>query len=271
MIYLRALIRKAGGGPGRYPLSVPVLSGLRELPFTRPVTILCGENGSGKTTLMELLAAGVRASLIGDTGVRARKSRAFREAAGRFQFVMNGRPQRSFFFTAEDFSRYLDERARMMEEAREGLRDIEENYQGRSAWARSLASQPFAGALHQMAHQYERELLEASHGEGFLSFFGGRLIERGLNLLDEPEGALSYANQLSLLALLDRAVQLGGQVIMATHSPVLSAYPQAALLAVSAGGLSEISYEGLEGVQFLRHFLQHREGILRRAGIGGEG
>ena len=253
-----------------YPLSNELIAGLQSLRFTASVTILCGENGSGKTTLMQLLAAGVRASLIGEAGVHAQRARTFQQAAKSFQFVMNARPQRSFFFTAEDFSRYLDERARMMQEARESLQEIEEGYQGRSALAKSLASQAHAGTLSQMAGQYERELLQSSHGEGFLSFFGGRLISPGLYLMDEPEGALSYANQLSLLALIDQAVAAGGQVIMATHSPVLAAYPKAALLEVAQGGLSEISYERIEGVQFLKHFLQHREHILRQAGIEGE-
>lgn len=271
MIYLRELVKKGGPrGSGSYPMTAEILAGFQGLVFTRPVTILCGENGSGKTTLMALIAAGVKASLIGETGLRRDRARIFQGASRQFQFIMGQHPQRSFFFTAEDFSRYLDERARMAREAREGLEDIEQGYEGRSQAAKGLAAQPFARTLGEMAAQYERDLLQSSHGEGFLSFFGGRLIPRGLYLLDEPEGALSFANQLSLLALIDQAVAAQGQVIMATHSPVLAAYPKAALLEVERGGISEAAYDSLSSIQFLRHFLQHREGILLRAGIGEE-
>lgn len=272
MIYVREVSRRPGAVDERsYPFSAEAISKLSTLQFEKPVTILCGENGSGKTSLMTLLAAGLNAQVIGEAGMGLRKLKLFRQASKRFGFVMNRRPLRCFYFTAEDFSRYLDQRQSMAQEAREGLEEIRSSYEGRSDYARSLAAQPFARTLHEMENQYERDLLSASHGEGFLSFFAGRLGADGLYLVDEPEGALSYANQLALLALVDSAVQAGGQVIMSTHSPVLAAYPNAALLEISAGGIEETSYEGLSSVQFLKHFLAHREGILRRAGITGEG
>lgn len=136
--------------------------------------------------------------------------------------------------------------------------------------ARSLAAQPFERTLGEMQGQYEQDLLSSSHGEGFLSFFSGRLVSKGLYLLDEPEGALSYANQLSLLALIDQAVAAGGQVIMASHSPVLAACPNATLLEVEQGSITEVNYDRLSSIQFLKHFLVHREGILKRSGIEGD-
>lgn len=268
MIYLRELIKRrtAPEGPG-YPMGSPILKGFTAMAFDQPVTILCGENGSGKTTLMALLAAGLSAQMVGADGVQAQKLKGFRQAARYFDFVKNKSPSSCFFFTAEDFSRYLDQRQQMAQEAREGLREIEEGYLGRSQYAKGLAAQPYARTLWEMEGQYDRELLASSHGEGFLSFFAGRLRAGGLYLMDEPEGALSFPNQLSLLALIDQAVIAGGQVIMATHSPVLTAYPNAALLELTAGGMEKTSYEQLSSIQFLRHFLAHREGILRRAGI----
>ena len=186
-----------------------------------------------------------------------------------FSRSVNQHPQRSFFFTAEDFSRHLDQRQRMAQEAREDLQQLDIDYQGRSVLARSLAAQPFEHTLGEMQGQYEQDLLQSSHGEGFLNFFAGRLISKGLYLLDEPEGALSYANQLSLLALIDQAVVAGGQVIMANHSPVLAACPNAALLEVEQGSITEVNYDRLSSIQFLKHFLAHREGILKHSGIKG--
>ncbi len=271
MIYLRE-VHKKQGIPSRtaYPMSARVLQAFEKLSFSHSVTILCGENGSGKTTLMELFSAGVNATPIGDSGVHGEKARLFKTAARQFQFVMNRHPQRSFYFTAEDFSRYLDQHQRMAQEAREDLKQLDGEYQGRSALARSLAAQPFERTLGEMQGQYEQDLLQSSHGEGFLSFFAGRLVSNGLYLLDEPEGALSFANQLSLLALIDQAVTAGGQVIMASHSPVLAAYPNAALLEVGQDGIFEVNYDGLGSIQFLKHFMMHREGILKRSGIQGE-
>ena len=73
-----------------------------------------------------------------------------------------------------------------------------------------------------------------------------------------------------MLALIQVAVESKGQVIMATHSPVLAAYPKAALLEVSAGGLEQVQYEQLSSLQFLTHFLKHREHVFRQAGLSGE-
>jgi predicted ATPase len=270
MIYLRSLDRKDALPKGdAYPLSTSVLQGLQSLAFDSSVTLLCGDNGSGKTTLLELLAAGIGATPIGENGTHARKMSAFRAAAKGYRYAFNKRPRSSFYFTAEDFSRYLDDRQRMLREARDELDALEEAYKGRSAYARKLASQPHARALNEMSGQYGRELLQASHGEGFLSFFAGRLHRGGLYLLDEPEGALSYENQLALLALIDQAVAAEGQVIMATHSPVLAAYPGAQVLELREGAIEPIAYERLSSVQFLKHFLLHHQGILARTGIVG--
>lgn len=272
MIYLRELVKRSGAPEGPdYPLCSAVLRGFSSLSFSRPVTIFCGENGSGKSTLMALMAAGLSAQAVGGQGVQAQKLKAFRQAARHFQFIRSRSPRSCFLFTAEDFSRYLDQRQSMADEAREGLRAVREGFEGQSAYARGLASQPFARTLWELETQYDRELLSASHGEGFLSFFAGRLGSGGLYLMDEPEGALSFPNQLSLLALIDQAAAAGGQVIMATHSPVLAAYPNAALLELAEGGIEHTSYERLGSIQFLRHFLAHREGILAQAGIKGAG
>ena len=197
MIYLRELVKRSRAPEGPdYPLCSAVLRGFSSLSFSRPVTILCGENGSGKSTLMSLMAAGLSAQAVGGQGVQAQKLKAFRQAARHFQFIRSRSPRSCFLFTAEDFSRYLDQRQSMADEAREGLRAVREGFEGRSAYARGLASQPFARTLGELETQYDRELLSASHGEGFLSFFAGRLGSGGLYLMDEPEGALS-CNQLS--------------------------------------------------------------------------
>lgn len=267
MIFLRDMSLRPPVNPTWYPFSAQVMEHFAGLTFTKPVTVLSGENGSGKTTLMELAAAGANAYTIGASGNRREKTRLFKDAARKMRYTFNKRPSRSFYFTAEDFVRYLDERHEMRKEAEDALREISDIYQDRGDYARGQASLPHQSTLNDMDGQYNLDLLESSHGEGFLSFFGARLAPNGLYLLDEPEGALSYANQLGLLALIDRAIHMDCQVIMATHSPVLCAFPDAQLLSVEDGELTETPYENLESIRFLKYFLGNRNGVMRRAGI----
>ncbi len=267
MIFLREMALRPPVNATRYPFSAQVMAAFDGLAFEKPVTVLCGENGSGKTTLMELAAAGAGAYTIGDSGNRREKTRLFKESARKMRYTFNKRPARSFYFTAEDFVRYLDERHAMRKDAEDALSEIEDAYQGRSAYAKGQAALTHQSTLDQMDGQYNRDLLESSHGEGFLSFFGARLAPNGLYLLDEPEGALSFSNQLGLLALIDRAIGMDCQVIMATHSPVLCAFPGAQLLSVEDGQITDTPYEQLESIRFLKYFLANRNGVMRRAGI----
>jgi predicted ATPase len=100
-----------------------------------------------------------------------------------------------------------------------------------------------------------RELNSRSHGEGFLAFLESRRFERGLYLLDEPEAALSFRSCLTLIALLADAVAAGSQVIMATHSPVLAAFPGAQLWELSAEGITEVEFDSLALIRDWRDFL----------------
>lgn len=267
MIFLREMTLRPPVSTTSYPFSSQVMRSFGSLAFNRPVTVLCGENGSGKTTLIELAAAGVGAYTIGASGNRREKSRLFKAASRKMRYTLNKRPARSFYFSAEDFVRYLDERSEMHKEAENALSEISEGYEGRSEYAKGLAAMPHQATLAQMDEQYSRDLLEASHGEGFLSFFGARLAPNGLYLLDEPEGALSFSNQLGLLALIDRAIHMDCQVIMATHSPVLCAFPNAQLLSVEDGQVIDTRYDSLESIRFLKYFLANRNGVMRKAGI----
>ena len=268
MIYLDSLDIRASKEAG-YPLSLPLFENTPRVEFTKPVCILCGENGSGKTTLLELLAAKLKALRIGKQ-TRNEKQTAFNQAARLCKITQRGKYTRCFYFSAEDFSRYLDDLHRMKEEARQELAAVERDYKGRSAYARSQGSLPFQRALAEIDSQYSRSLEESSHGEGFLSFFQSRILQKGLYLMDEPEGALSYANQLSLMALMDIAIKNESQIIMATHSPVLSSFPGAQLLSVTGHGLEETTYDRLDSLSFLNYYLRNREKVLQDAGIDGK-
>ena len=266
MIYLRALCRQ-GDFPDNagYPLSSQVCQNLDQLAFTAPVTFLAGDNGSGKTTLMELLAAKLSALRIDARQAEAgRKSRAFTAAQSYFRIEMVKKPQRSFFFHAEGFIRYEDDRARLMDELEADFADMTAGVIGRSNLSRALSAQPYARSLHEIRSMYDRDLAQQSHGEGFIDFFSSRLITNGLYLLDEPESALSYFNQYVLLGIFREAVEQGCQLIVSTHSPVLMAYPGAHIYELREGVLEPIEYRELENLNFLRSFLNDTEGYVRR-------
>lgn len=260
MIYLRALRGAGRGRAAGYPMSVPLLRDLDRLAFRQPVTLLCGDNGSGKTTLMELLAMKLDAIRI--DGRASRKAARFSPARAAFTLEMVRKPRRTFFFQAEDFIRYIDEWHAMREDARDALDEVNEAYA--DPYARGQAAMPHARTLAEMEGAYAGGLDERSHGEGFLDFFGARIIEGGLYLLDEPESALSPANQFVLLHLIRQAERAGCQLILSTHSPVLLAYPGACLYELRDGQAVETAYDELSHIDFLRAFLGDTKGFISR-------
>jgi len=137
---------------------------------------------------------------------------------------------------------------------------------GRSAYALGLAQGPERTSLGEMRRRYGEDLDARSHGESFLTLFRARLAPRGLFLLDEPEAALSPQRQLALLALLREFVSLGAQFVVATHAPILLAYPGARLYSFDEPGDAPpraAVYEELEHVWLTRDFLADPERFLR--------
>ena len=94
-----------------------------------------------------------------------------------------------------------------------------------------------------------------SHGEAFTTLVEKRLWGQGIYIFDEPESALSPSRQILFLRLLRRMERRGQcQVIMATHSPLLMAYPGARLLLISKHGLDPVSVEQTEHFKLIREF-----------------
>ena len=109
------------------------------------------------------------------------------------------------------------------------------------------------------------DLHARSHGESFLQFFQALFVAGGLYLIDEPEAALSPQRQLAFLSLLKRMVETeGSQFIIATHSPLLLAYPGARILQFDGAGVRATAYEQLEHVTLVRSFLANPERFLRK-------
>src|SRR5262249_51893229 len=212
-----------------FPFSVPVIRNLTEIEFTCPVTFFVGENGSGKSTVLEAIAAATRSTTAGSEAVERDPTLARQRLLGKqFDLHWAHRTPQGWFLRAEDFFGFAKQTAQLREEMRRQAAETDAQYreQGRSDWARTLATGPTRGSAHALERQYGGDLDARSHGEGFLAFFAGRFKKGGLYLIDEPEAALSPQSQLALLAHLFDMVGQNGQFIIATHSPILLAFPE---------------------------------------------
>jgi predicted ATPase len=214
--------------PDAYPFCLPFLRKGFALDFPEPITIIVGENGTGKSTLLEGIAALAGFDEAGGAkGYRpVDHSRAIEAMGGRLADALRASwlPKISWgwFFRAESFfsvARYLDE----------------------------AAQEPLSGP--------PPDFLSHSHGEGFLRFFAERCQRQGLFIFDEPESALSPTRQIEFLKLLRMMERSGiSQVIMATHAPILMAYPGATLLRLTKYGLDPVTLRETDHYRLLREF-----------------
>ncbi|MCW3017048.1 MAG: hypothetical protein JWO02_4140 [Solirubrobacterales bacterium] len=109
-----------------------------------------------------------------------------------------------------------------------------------------------------------RSLHEQSHGESFLAIMLNRFGPDGLYFLDEPEAALSAQNCLTFLRRVDELVRQGSQLVVATHSPIVLAYPDATIYSCGGDGVTPIAYEEAEAVRITKGFLDTPERYLSR-------
>jgi predicted ATPase len=264
MIHLREIQFRDTAVPATmFPFNIPALQELTELHLTTPVTFLVGENGSGKSTLLEGLATAVGSITIGAADVARDPTLAVvRQLADQLKLIWHKRTRTGFFLRAEDFFGYVKRLAQMRAELETDLHLAESVHQGRSQLAQNLARMPYARELHAMGEQYGRSLDSLSHGESFLELFQSRFRPGGLYLLDEPEVPLSPARQLTLISLLKQMVAQDSQFIIATHSPILLAFPVATILSFDERPLRSLPYEALEHVTLTRSFLNNPDQYL---------
>jgi predicted ATPase len=247
-----------------FPFNLEIIRSIREMEFRAPITFFVGENGSGKSTVLESIACAVESITVGSESVRTDKSlEPIRKLARYFRLAWNKRTHKGFFLRAEDFFGYAKSMRQTKEEIQQELKNIETEYKDRSAYAASLASMPYHGQLADMQRRYGEGLEYYSHGESFLTLFQSRFVPDGLYLLDEPEAALSPMRQLTFLAALKQMVEQNSQFIIATHSPIILAFPEAQILFFNAGKIREVKYTELEHVQLTKEFLNNPESFLR--------
>jgi predicted ATPase len=251
-----------------HPFSAPVVGALAAAPlvFDRAVTFLVGENGSGKSTLLEAVACAADLPDAGGAPLASDPSLAAARALGRaLRLSWSARTRRGSFVRAEDvfgFAKRMDATRADLEAERRAVADDP----ALSPRARGFGQLAYAREIAALRDRYGDGLDARSHGEAFLTLFESRFAPRGLYLLDEPEAPLSPLRQLALLALLRRMADPGAgdaQFVVATHSPILTALPDARILSLDGGTIRPIAWDDLDHVRITRQFLNDPEGFLR--------
>ena len=263
-IFLASLSRR-GGDDQAFPFTVPAIRTLEGLPLERPVTFFVGENGSGKSTLLEGIAAAARLPTVGSAEVQHDDTLDAQRRLGKaLRLSWAKRTPRGFFLRAEDFFGFTKRLARLRAELQLEKLEAVQQYKagGRSDAALGLKLGPLQTSIAEMEKRYGTSLDANSHGESFLKLFQSRFVPGGLYLMDEPEAPLSPQSQLGLLAMIDNMVAQDAQFIIATHSPLLLAFPAALIYSFDSIPVRAVAYEDLDHVRITRDFLNAPERYL---------
>ncbi|ABE53540.1 SMC protein-like protein [Shewanella denitrificans OS217] len=222
-----------------YPFTIPALAGFDSLDFDADVTFFVGENGSGKSTLLEAIAVAMGLNAEGGNKNTHFATKVSHSNLGYYLKTIKSfkKPKDSYFLRAESFYNL----ASYMEE------------DGREAYLGSYGGT----SLHQQ-----------SHGESFMATLLHKFRGQGLYLMDEPEAALSPSRQLAALSAIHQLVENKSQFIIATHSPILLAYPRAKIYQFSNQGIVQITYQETEHYQITKAFLNQPEKLLASLGVG---
>ena len=263
--FLREIrLRPGERNADRFPFSVPTIRTLDVLRTDTPVTFFVGENGSGKSTLLEAIAMAASLNAVGSADLPKDESLGEQRYLARaLKLIWSRHTARGFFLRAEDFFGFTKRMSAMRSEFLAQLAAIEASYADRSAHAKALATLPARRSLAELEQKYGSDLDANSHGQSFLKLFNSRFVPGGLYLLDEPEAPLSPQSQLALLVMMQEMTAQQAQFIIATHSPMLLAYPGARIYSFDSAPVREVPFEELDHVVLMREFLKAPERYLR--------
>lgn len=219
-----------------YLRNIPSLKNFQGLKIEKPVTFFVGENGSGKSTLLEAIAIALGLNPEGGSKNFNFATKETHSDLGKLLEIARGprREEDGFFLRAESFYNLATE---VEELASSGFTNFYDSYGGKS--------------LH-----------DQSHGESFRTLILNRFRPKGIYLLDEPEAALSPTSQMSLLCIIEELVKKDTQFIIASHSPIILAYPNADIYEFSQAGIEKTSYRETQSYSVTKAFLDDPERMM---------
>ena len=223
----------------RYPFSIPAVRNLDSLQMNPKVTFFVGDNGTGKSTLLEAIAVNFGFNPEGGSRNFNFSTYASHSCLSEYLLLVKGvrRPKDGYFFRAESFYNVAT--------------NIEQ-----------LDAEPGIGGP--ISAGYGGNLHERSHGESFFALLNNRLGGNGLYLFDEPEAALSPLRQMAMLRRLKELTDCGSQCVIATHSPILMAFPESTIYCFSQDGICLQKYEETDQFCVTRDFLNRYPQMLEQ-------
>lgn len=220
----------------QYPFDLPALKTLTSLSFHPKVTYFSGENGMGKSTLVEAIAVAYGFNPEGGSKNFNFTTHASHSALHQFITLAKGQKHRDgFFLRGESFFNVATNIDQLDKEP--GGRKIIDSFGG--------------VPLH-----------EQSHGESFWALLMNRFQGNGLYILDEPEAALSPNRQMAMLSRMHQLIQQDSQFIIATHSPIVMAYPESVIYEITEAGIKPVSYTQTENYRTSLHFMNNYQKMV---------
>lgn len=219
-----------------YPYNIKALRNLTELEFTNPITFIVGENGMGKSTLVEAIA--IQAGFNPEGGSRNFNFETMNSHSALFEDLKITRTawrnKDGYFLRAESFYNIASEVSRL-----------------------------YGDSGGYLERAYGHSLHHCSHGESFMALLHNRFWGDGLYILDEPESALSLSRQMNMMLRFKELLSQKSQFIIATHSPILLAYPGAEIWQLDEKGIQKVAYEDTDQYRLTKFFLNNPERILK--------
>lgn len=245
-----------------YPYDIPAIRFAKNIEFSSPITFIIGDNGTGKSTLLETLACRLQLPHIDGYGYTKSGFEAARKLIGTMELQWAIERSVGFFFRAEDFGDFLNSIDRSDANLHSRFfRDLDGEVPSHIVQEMKDSANH---QLHKVRRDYGQDLQAFSHGEAYLQIMQQRINQRGIYLLDEPEAALSPAKQLSLIYFLHEHLQsYNSQFIIATHSPMLMAYPDATIYEVTQESMRPVALEETEHYSVTKSFLNNPNAFLR--------
>lgn len=244
-----------------FPFDIPAIKYAKNLDVSNRITFLVGENGTGKSTLLEAIACRLQLPHMDGIGYDKNSFDAAKTLLPHLELSWHIERSVGFFFRAEDFGDYLNSVHRTGITVENQMGDMGSDIPNH------ILEQMKASAnyqLRQMRQNYGQELGAFSHGEAYLHIMNEMINSRGIYLLDEPEAALSPVKQLTLIAFIQQHLKThNSQFIIATHSPMLLAYPDANIYEITAINMEKTDLESTEHYTITKSFLNNPSAFLR--------